>query len=287
MIFASLFLGLLATASAKYAYERASIGTSITRTFTEYVSMPLTVNQTAAAGFYQKGACVQNLGIPYVSKDGVTESAPFTLYFTPGGQVAGMDMTIFGDVPQELVDAGFWQKSDIKGDKHHLTVSFRREAHVCSSDVHTEALGDQLVINQGTLDWSIPLKETDAELNKWSEGSCIDMMGYHWTYDLDAAPTMTWKASSMVPIVAMYHEGFISAFFFASSTSQKTRGGVWETRLTNSLMCANFCKADHCDWTDSDGWSTLHIFLKDYESVDCGCKTLQASCCRDGTGWPF
>jgi len=105
-------------------------------------------------------------------------------------------------------------------------------------------------------------------------------MGWHYFYDLYSAPTMSWVGANLLPIVPMYYNGFINAFFFASGIEQQSLFSTneWDPiPLPDLLMCKNWCDSS-CTWNDTDVWSTAHIFLNNYKNAVCpnGCST---ACC--------
>ncbi len=99
-------------------------------------------------------------------------------------------------------------------------------------------------INPDTIAYPIPVIEKEADEAKWTKGSCIAEMGTHWAYDLKSAPVMSWVGGNMIPVVAMYNSGIISAMFFASTVVQQGIGNhQWDLLpLPDFLMCKNFCK---------------------------------------------
>ena len=94
-----------------------------------------------------------------------------------------------------------------------MTVTTR--ADTCSSVVASDVIGDRLVINEvGGANFSVPLLEEDAQLAKFTRGSCLDTMGRHWMLDLETAPKLSFEADNLMPLVPMYWEGKINAMFF-------------------------------------------------------------------------
>eukprot|EP01079_Euglenida_sp_SAG-EU17-18_P009396 gene9396-8419_t len=98
-------------------------------------------------------------------------------------------------------------------------------------------------------------------------------MGHHWFYALATAPTMSWQAENLLPVVPMYDgDNALNAFFFASSVRQQSLlppgANQWEpVPLPNNLMCGNFCDGD-CTFAGTSIWSTMHIYLHDHEPVN-------------------
>merc|ERR1712046_254868 len=89
-------------------------------------------------------------------------------------------------------------------------------------------------------------------------------------------------AKNLMPIVPMYHEGQLNAFFFTTTDTQQTafppNSNEWEpVYLPNYLMCKNWCDSN-CGFGDTSWWSTIHFYIKDYTKVECanGCTI---NCC--------
>mmetsp|Transcript_80147 Transcript_80147/g.120460 ORF Transcript_80147/g.120460 Transcript_80147/m.120460 type:complete len:265 (+) Transcript_80147:142-936(+) len=238
--------------------------------------------------------CDANLGIRYAYKgSGPSKSTPLTIYFTAGGQVAGVGVNLYGagSAPQNLIDLGFW--IPIEGEKNQwmLSVSFRQPSDMCSHTTVDEVIGDRLVINQNTLSYSLPLTAAEAFCNNWTYGSCMTTMGQHWFYDVSGAPDLTWNSANLLPVVTMYYppniNGTINAFFFTTPVAQPGsdyllhKPGDWETPdLSPSQMCENFCNST-CTWPGVDDWSTMHIYLNSqwsYITCDGGHGLLSIYC---------
>jgi len=256
-----------------------SIGNTLVRTYTKYVPLPVTAAEAEAAGWSVNSLCDPNLGIAYNQNGGPTEDQPMTLYYTPAGQAAGINVQSYGSVKQPLIDAGYWIQV-VEGKQYEITVTFRNQSVLCSDELQESALGDQLVINQGTLNHQLPIYEEDAVQQQWIIGSCFEGMGHHYFYDLATPGTSSWISANLLPVVMMYDQGFINAFFFATTTVQQsiTSAHDWEPiPLNNLLMCKNWCNKQ-CDYTDTYFFSTLHIYLQNYTMPTCagGCTI---GCC--------
>jgi len=260
-----------------------SIGDRVFRTGGIYVPMP---TNTANATFNnwvasRNGQCDPVLGIAYnyKSQSGPTTSAPVTLFFTAGEQLAGIGMTMYGSPPENQIGT-YWQ--EVAEGQYFISVTFRNSSIMCSGDVDDELpLGDQLVINADSLAYEIPVLESDAVEANFTKGSCFYGMGFHYSYDLATAPIMSWSAANLMPIVPMYYNGAINAFFFATPVVQQglLNNNMWDpVAFIDSLMCKNWCDSE-CTWTDTLLWSTGHFYLHDYTQVTCsnGCK-IQCDC---------
>jgi len=254
-----------------------SIGDRMFRTGGVYVPMPITTSNATFNDWFASGTgqCDPLLGIAYNYKSsGPTASAPITLFFTAGEQLAGIGMTVYGTPPSNLIGT-YWQQ--VADGQYFISVTFRNSSIMCSGDVDDDLpLGDQLVINANGVADSIPLLESDAQDALFTKGSCFYGMGFHWSYDLSSAPNMSWTAANLLPIVPMYSDGVINAFFFASPLVQQSllSNNMWDpVPFIDSLMCKNWCDSD-CHWSDTSFWSTGHIYLRDYTQATCsnGCK---------------
>jgi hypothetical protein len=269
----------LALVALNLGYTPQSIGDRLVRTYTEYITLPKTAAEARAAGWQSSGTCDPNTGMAFNFKGvGPSIEYPLTLYFTSGGQAAGAGVEVYGQLPEKLVNAGFWAVSGT--DQYHITLSFRASQAMCSGSTSPDALGDRLIVNPGKLNYMIPVIESELIEAKWHKGSCFWGMGYHWFYDIQTAPNMSWQAQNLLPIVPMFNNGSVNAIFFASSSVQQSifDPHTWEPiPLPNFLMCKNTCDAD-CTFTGTSAWSTYHIYFRDYSAVTCagGCES---SCC--------
>jgi len=183
--------------------------------------------------------CDDNLGIAYTQYGSTASSDyPITLYFTQSGYIAGIGASIYGNPPQSLINAGYFQP--VSDGVYYISLTFRDSSELCNNYVPSEALGDRLVINANNLSLSLPMTEEDAINGQWTAGSCFYSMGYHYFYDLATAPSMSWVASNLLPIVPMYSNGTINAIFFASTIVQQglLSSHEWDgIPLPNLLMC--------------------------------------------------
>jgi len=263
----SIFFTVLCFLLADQVFSQG-IGDRLDRTALLYVSLPLTIDDAVANGWQNlTGDCDPDIGIAFVdTSDGPSKSHPIMLYFTSGGQIAGVGMAHFGEPAEGLEQ--YWQSQ--LGVFYLATVSFRPSQDMCSGNTFPETIGTQLVLDQGTVNLAIPLNESAAKVAQWTKGACIGGMGTHWSYDLASAPNMTWQSSNLLPIVTMYNEeagGVLSAFFFNTATIQIAEPfSPWEI-VTSGLMCLNWCD-DSCSW-DVSFWNTLHFYVDDHSLNTC------------------
>lgn len=197
--------------------------------------MPLTAVDALMEGWVpmQGFICLKGLGMPFVqpgSENATKTNKPIILYYTPGGQIAGMGVFVLGNSKPNLVGF-FFLDAGKSGDKKRkfISVTFRSEDAVCSSAKSKYPLGDRLVINAGAggIKMELPLTTKEAMNTGWIRGSCFATMGAHWFRDLTGTD-LTWEANNLLPIVLMYDEestgadNLINAFFFAAADQQQT-----------------------------------------------------------------
>jgi len=242
------------------------IGDRLLHTAIIYDSLPLNTSDAENGGWSSMGDCDPNFGIPYAQEGSPSHGSPIIIYYTTGGQIAGVAMEHFGDPIESLEN--YWIPQD--DGNYRLSVSFRPSGGLCDDSTYEETIGTQLVINQGTLDVSVPLTSADASNALYTSGSCIGGMGRHWSYDLSTAPIMSWISANLQPIVAMYNldTGNLSAFFFTTTNVQRSWPlGPWEGPFISYLMCKNWCDSS-CSW-DASLFSTLHFFITDPSLNNC------------------
>eukprot|EP00656_Telonema_subtile_P029181 TRINITY_DN3223_c0_g1_i1.p1 TRINITY_DN3223_c0_g1~~TRINITY_DN3223_c0_g1_i1.p1 ORF type:complete len:461 (+),score=105.33 TRINITY_DN3223_c0_g1_i1:115-1497(+) len=278
----------------------ASLGGYVATTLEQFKqvssAIPLEgVTPTTTQSKYKiQGSCDPSLGYLWVPTDGISSTDPLSLYYTEGGQIAGMRIDVWGTdaAMGKQVSQGYYIADATE--HWYMSVSFRDTADMCSGDVGNETIGDRLVINQDTIAKSVPLTAGDAEAAGFMPGSCMKTMGQHWFYDLLDAPLNSWDSGNLLPIVPMYHppgsasdlEGTFNAFFFASPKCQgpDNKGAdtaySWDNvpsligcGLPPAAMCENFCSAT-CDtdllfnknpWKSSgtEHWATFHILFNE------------------------
>lgn len=265
-----------------------SLGDTLVRTYGHYTDLPTSALEASKQGWVAQANCNPNKGILYGrDENSPSEEHPLGLYFTASGKLAGVQVTVYGSneevgnaAPDRLVEKGFWI-ADPADKQWHMDLSFRAASEMCGERSSSELLGDRLVINQGTLDYSLPLVASEARQDSWTEGSCMHVMGQHHFYDFNSAPEMSWDSSALLPVVTMYdppfdENGVLNAFFFTTPVAQPgssawnilTGKEDWESpALTPALMCQNWCD-DSCTWDSS--WATMHLFVKqDYKDLKC------------------
>jgi len=245
------------------------IGDRLLRTAVLLKSLPLTSSDATSQGWTSLTDCQAPYGIPFsYSADGPSKSHPTTIYFTSGGQIAGVAVTISGTPPQNLLDLGYWQMQPWSNGRYSVSVSFRDPAMVCSGETDGLTIGDRLVVAQIE---SIPLNSTGAEAQNWFNGSCLPTMGRHWGYDLSEAPAMSWTVENLIPVLPMYNPstGNLHAFLIETPTLQLTEPfGEFENNFPMPLWCLNFCSWE-CLNTDAITIATLHFFLHDPNEISC------------------
>jgi len=263
------------------AANSASIGDRIDRAYTSYIHTPINVSDAQAHGWRPvSGTCEPHLGIRFAMGGAATASSPLELFFTPVGQVTGAGVYAYGQMKDNLVAKGLWLASG-QG-RYYTSVTFRSSAGVCSQAHDDYPLGDRLTVNAGGVGLSVPITEATAIEQFYTRGACFAGMGRHYFLDLKDAPEQSWVAANLLPIVPMYNNGVINAFFFASPVRQQSllppSTNMWEPiALINSLMCKNWCSTN-CTFADTSIWSTMHLYLRDHTTVTCpgGCST---ACC--------
>lgn len=257
------------------------------RQFTIYKELPIGEAQLRAMGWikHDQNGCDPALGFGWTeAAAGQSKSKPMALYTTAGGQPAGVGVIILGHGEEPLPAAQQkWATSDpivpvdVTDTFAHVDVAFRSGDIMCSGGVDEADIGDVLVLNPKGASMHIPLNYEAAQAGGWHRGSCFDGMGWHSFFDTSLHNgMMSWDATNLLPIVAMYHEGNINAIFFASTINQVTVPLVtvneWEpVALSNPQMCQNTCDAD-CDFdglTSKGPWSTMHVYFRDHSTVTC------------------
>jgi len=272
---------LLALLAVLVCQSSADIGDGLWRTFNLALvglapALPLTSREAEAAGWQKMSSeCDPNVGFRYAQNAATPQkNTPLSIYYTAAGQVSGLATNIYGAgaAPSNLVELGYWIPVSGSQNEWMISVSFRAANLMCDAGTTApEVLGDRLVVNQGSLNYSLPLTAADAYCSEWASGSCMVTMGEHWFYDVSTAPQLSWQQQNLLPIVTMFYppnmNGTISTIFFTTPVKQPGadyvlyKPGDWETpALTPSEMCLNFCD-DSCSWDGVDYWSTMHIYL--------------------------
>eukprot|EP01116_Phalansterium_solitarium_P004188 TRINITY_DN150_c0_g2_i1.p2 TRINITY_DN150_c0_g2~~TRINITY_DN150_c0_g2_i1.p2 ORF type:complete len:277 (+),score=101.39 TRINITY_DN150_c0_g2_i1:71-901(+) len=268
-----LLVGCIALSNA------ISIGDRLLNGYNEYSPMPTDAASATKAGWsaYNK-TCDPILGIPWAAQaGGPVAKHPVTLYFTTGGQIAGVGVTAYGKLPQHLVDLGFWQKTG--SEVYTISVTFRTSG-LCDGSTSPDVLGESMTVNANSIAFPLPTTSDAATASKWIRGSCIATMGTHYFYDVSTPGNMSYVAANLMPVVTMYNGTNINAIFFASPIVQQgllSRNNWDGVPLPDIAMCYNWCDSK-CTWSDTSFWSTMHFFMNDYTTVPCagGCKV---HCC--------
>jgi len=251
------------------AANAVDIGDRLARTFLLFHSLPLNSSAAKSSGWaLATDDCDPDLGYVYQAKGGYSVGNPILMYYTAAGQLAGVGIIHFAAPLPTMTK--FWQNmndSSSGNTTYLMTLHFRAPSVVCSKTAQSEQIGDRVVINQGSLNFNVPVTDKAAAAAKWAPGNCIPGMGTHWSYDLGSAPVLSYKIAQTVPVFPMYNNGAISAFFVESATFQDIEPvGVWEGPFIPALFCKNLCKA--CAW-DSGLTSTLHFLLQDHSKISC------------------
>lgn len=272
------------------ASDFVSLGDRLARAYTVYAEQPITISDAIAQGYQPlNSTCDPLRGIAFGISGTAAEHTPVILYFTSGGQIAGVGTYIFGSVETSLLQSGFFEQTGY--DVYHISVAFRNATMMCSDQTDPgNKLGDRLVVMPHKVNLQLPLTVTEAAAMKYHRGSCFSGMGTHWFLDLLTAPNMSWQSANLSPVVVMFDEssGLINAIFFASSTVQQSllppAANEWEPiPLPNILMCKNFCDPSTCTFSGTYAWSTMHFYFRDYKQVTCPsaykCFSSGVGCC--------
>jgi len=269
----------------------SGIGDRLLNTYGIYNALPLTLNAAVNAGWQQyTDGCDTNIGTGYSAPSLLVPTPstvkPIILYYTAGGQISGIGVVHYGraiDGP----NPDFWMPTDSYY-QYYMTVSFRSaSSDICDDSVqYDELIGTQAVINQGGVSFNIPRNIDEAAAQNWFKGGCIADMGVHWSYDLEDAPEMSWHATNLLPVIAVYNQatGRLSAFFLTTPILQTSIIGVWEGPFPNPIMCQNWCDIA-CNFESwiLNTWSTLHFFLTDHNLNTCehGILSLDQGRCNN------
>jgi hypothetical protein len=251
-------------------------GDKMERTFLKYNELPMGEDALTSAGWTKSASCDPAIGYMW-SQSGkqATESKPLVLYTTSSGQPSGVGVTMYYHAPPDK------QMKYVTGAKEtngwRIDVAFRKGPCICAGSC-PGLLGDTLIVNPGAMHGNggeskeLSLTQADAESQGWHRGSCFDGMGTHSFFDTTTADSsMSWDAENLFPVVAMYHQGQINAIFFASWSIQQGlfNQNQWEPApLPNMAMCQNTCDSD-CTFSGTSMWSTLHVYFRDHNEVQC------------------
>jgi len=263
---------LFALFSCVLAQDYSGIGDMLTRTFGVFHELPLTTQSANAAGWKNlSGDCDPNLGYAFYEDDNEapTKAHPITLFFSASGQLSGFGLSHFG-APEESLQGIYWMEQ--QDGSYMITISTRSsDENLCDDgNVSNSPLGTVVIINQGGLNRAIPLTSADASQELYTRGSCIGGMGRHWSYDLAAAPNMTWKVENYMPVTPMYSEstGNIAGIFIETNNLQWVEPfGDFEGPFISAIMCKNYCD-NSCSW-DATAFTTLHFGFYDHVLNSC------------------
>jgi len=264
------------------SYGFLGIGDRLEHTYMLFKDLPLTLEEAISDDWIplNDGNCDPNIGIAYFNPQSPNQNPntdhPIVLYFTAAGQISGVGVVHVGRPAQGL--GQYWQNED---NMYILKISFRSSSAsetLCSNNTQfQEALGTQVVINQGSLNLALPLTKSEAINSLWTNGSCLPKMGQHWSYDLAFAPDLSFKGQNLMPVTVMYNldTNKISAFFFSTPRAQVSLLTPWEGPFTSTIMCQNWCDTNCYSKIDNPLlglWSTLHFFLTDVNLNVCGAR---------------
>jgi len=242
-----------------------TLGDRLLRTFLVFKNQPLTQSDAVSQGFVQFTSGCTQFGYGYgKSSGGPSKGDSAILYFSAGGQLAGFGSRMWGSAPAALIQQGYWMATNVGDGSYDLILTTRDPATICTGATDTaNVVGDRLLIN-GQM--SIPLVMSAAQQAGWVEGNCINKMGVHHAYDLNAPSQQTWNASSLVPVLPMYNpvSGHITAVLLASTDAQRVEPfGDWEGPFINALMCKNWCANTGCTFPGVTFWTTMHWLFED------------------------
>jgi len=253
-----LFSCCYVLASASLNWDR------VLHTYFAFSPLPLTAMNATEEGWEPTSTCDSSVGVRYTKGGSAPSSTfPLTVYFTGGGQLAGFGVVI-SDTPADPV-SDFWLQTD-EG-TYELIVSTRNasEQDLCSTAQSPEPVGDSLIVAQQAAAFPVPLYESDAAAQQWTNGSCLPKMGQHWAWDVTGE--MTWNTSTLMPVMPMYWGGSLQTVLLNTPHLELTWPiGSFEGPFSSTLFCLNFC--GDCQFPTS-GWATMHFFLRDPSLVHC------------------
>ena len=127
--------------------DAADLGNGLWRTFGHQTALPLTAAEATKAGWKAISSCEPDLGVLFAqSSSGPSEKHPLALRFTSGGQIAGIQTTVYGSnkitdaAPANLVELGYWKAANAS-ETWLMDVSFRSSAEMCSGAQFSSVLG--------------------------------------------------------------------------------------------------------------------------------------------------
>ncbi|EFC40045.1 hypothetical protein NAEGRDRAFT_81112 [Naegleria gruberi] len=244
------------------------LGDRLLHTFFSKTPMPLNITQARNSSDWntpiENGACIPNLGYGFINDR-------IVVYYTKAGQLGGFGVRVHG-VLSQLEQASFWKR--VSPDVYQIEVSTRDPAFACSGQLDTKGgvLGDRLLVAPNSkFPISVPLTEAEADKAQFTKGGCITGMGTHWGFDLVEHPNLSGYSYTLMPVIPMYHDGFVSAILFYTHQLQELWPvGQWEGPFIPSLFCKNFC-SDNCMEKESSFrvFSTMHFLFHDASLNKC------------------
>lgn len=194
----------------------AEFGTQVTRTPLR-LEMPMTSEAAVAEGWVRNGDCDPNLGIPHTwAMQGTSPEHPMINYYTEGGQLAGQGVTYFaieGEsyVFSQWIDYAFVK--EIEASFSYLaTFSFRTPDQMCSGQTYPEAIGTEVVVNQGVDggEYTIPSHVNDAIEAGMHKGSCMSGHGTSYFREFENGKGvdlgLSYVTGNLFPVLFLYDE---------------------------------------------------------------------------------
>ena len=242
--------------------EWVGLGDRLLHTFFSKTAMPL--NMTSAKNSTEwntpinNGECVPGLGYGFLNNR-------IVVYYTKAGQLSGFGVQLHGTIDQKNA-ATFWKR--VSADIYQIEIATRDSSFSCSGYTDTKGgvLGDRLIVAPNSeFPMTVPLTEDLAMRNNYTRGGCISGMGRHAGFDLVSNPHLSGYSFTLMPVIPMYHDGFVSAIlFFAHQSQEYWPVGQWEGPFIPYLFCKNFC-SDNCMEKESGFslFSTMHFLFHD------------------------
>jgi len=300
----------------------------------QFTKRPVNTDEATSMGWKKNDEkCNPNLGEPWLFGGKRSYNSSVTLYFTPAvgeipGVVSAVEVDYYGYIETSLIGTYFTkERTSDDGPYHSVSVAFQNGAlkNLCDASTTIEPHGEKyLAISPDLKNRTIPTEDSFSIMssNGWKPGSCIPQMGYHWISDVEGGADLSYKAESTVPVVPMYYEGKLTAFFFLATTLKQnwpascTRKfpflktpeehanfndcmkfqnywdpnyGLLQETTGPFFVCSNVCDRN-CKFTgaryDPPTYSTMHWFVRDKEymtdKVGCKGKGRKKPYCPDG-----
>ncbi|KAL9645446.1 hypothetical protein ABK040_002644 [Willaertia magna] len=264
LTFTIALLLIITCSFALGARDFRGIGDRLLHTF--FSKTPVPLNETSVTSDWESlngGGCVSGLGRGYLKER-------IVIWFTSKGQFSGFGVQLHGNLPKNTIP-GYWRQ--IGNELYQLDIATRDPSFSCSGklDLQGGVVGDRVVVSPQGAKFEVPILEKTAQQQNWTSGGCIEGMGRHWGYDFTSKPHLSGHASSLMPVIPMYHEGFISAVLVFTHEVQKVWPvGNWEGPFNPTLFCYNFC-TDECMKHEStfSFYTTLHFLFHDASENKC------------------